>query len=83
MHTPDGDCYVVSQENGIYEILAELGSAVAAGDPVGQIHQIDRPGQAPSVYHAKRTGRVICRHHPGLIQRGDALAVVATDYHPG
>ena len=32
---------------------------------------------------AEIQGRVICRHHPGLIQRGDALAVIATDYHPG
>lgn len=80
MHTPDGDCYVVSEEGGLYEILAELGSEVAAGDPIGRIHDLDRPERPPTVYRTKRAGTIICRHHPGLVQRGDALAVVAADY---
>ncbi len=82
MHTPDGDCYVMSDENGMYEVLVDLGSEVAAGDALGQIHFIEKPERTPVVYHAERAGTIICRHHPGLVHIGDALAVIATDYHP-
>ena len=67
----------------VSEILVEEGQEVEAGTTIGQVHSIDRPEQAPRVYTARRTGTVICRHHPGLIQRGDALAVIAEDYRPG
>lgn len=82
MHTPDDTCYLASEDNGVLEMLAELGQEVEAGTAVGQIHSIDRPEQAPRVYSARRAGTLICRHHPGLIQRGDALAVIAEDYRP-
>ena len=83
MHTPDDASYVSSEDNGVLEMLAELGQEVKAGAAVGQVHSIDRPEQAPRLYKARNDGTIICRHHPGLIQRGDALAVIATDYRPG
>jgi len=83
MHTPDSDCYVASDEKGIYEVLVDLGKEVRGGDPVGQIHYIEKPAREPTVYYAERDGMVICRHYPGLVQPGDTLAVIATDYAPG
>ena len=52
---------------------------VPAGDPLGQVHVIEKLDWPPSVYLAGHAGTVIGRHHPGLIQPGDFMALVAYD----
>ncbi|EKV31437.1 succinate dehydrogenase subunit [Caenispirillum salinarum AK4] len=79
MGTPDGDCFVVGRHTGLYEPLVDLGEPVKAGQPIGAIHQFEVTGTEPAVYHARRDGILYCRHVPGLIQRGDCLAVIAVD----
>jgi len=79
MHTP-GEAYVPAMESGLYEILAEVGEDVAAGDPIGQIHFIDDADRAPLVHTAPKAGTVILRHVPGLIAKGDCMALIGEDY---
>lgn len=79
MDTPDGDCFVVGRHAGLYEPLVDLGEPVKAGQPIGAIHEFELTGTEPAVYHAARDGILYCRHVPGLIQRGDCLAVIAVD----
>jgi N-alpha-acetyl-L-2,4-diaminobutyrate deacetylase len=79
MHTPDGASYVTANANGIFEILVDLGQDVEAGDAVGQIHFFEQPELPPVVQCAGRSGTVVCRHVPGLVQRGDCIAVIAAD----
>lgn len=79
MGTPDGDCFVVGRHFGLYEPLVDLGEPVKAGQPIGAIHDFEVTGTDPAVYHARRDGILYCRHVPGLIQRGDCLAVIAVD----
>jgi N-alpha-acetyl-L-2,4-diaminobutyrate deacetylase len=83
MHSPDPSWFVIADDRGIFEILVDLGGEVAIGQPIGQIHDIERPRQAPAVYRAAQAGFLIGRHAPGLIRPGDCLAVIATDYAPG
>ena len=83
MHSPDASWFVIADDRGILEILVDLGGEVAAGQPIGQIHDVERPRQAPAVCHAAQSGVLIGRHAPGLIKPGDCLAVIATDYAPG
>jgi N2-acetyl-L-2,4-diaminobutanoate deacetylase len=83
MHSPDASWFVIADDRGIFEILVDLGGEVAAGQPIGQIHDVERPRQAPAVCHAAQSGVLIGRHAPGLIKPGDCLAVIATDYAPG
>lgn len=80
MHTPDGGCFVPSADAGIYEVLADLGANVRKGDPIGRVHFFEDQGRPPSLYTAPMDGMVYSRHVPGLIGRGDCLAVLATDY---
>ena len=80
MHTPDGDCFVIAEDDGIYEVVAELGAEVEAGDVVGRIHNHHDPSRTPLELVAHRPGLLLCRHFPGLIKRGDCAAVVAEDY---
>ena len=73
---PDDDCYLFSTQDGLLEMLVHLGDDVTNGQEIARIWPKDRTGILPTAYHAKRNGRLISRHHPGLIQSGDCLAVI-------
>ncbi len=79
MHTPDPECYVISDDAGVYEALAGLGDAVEPGDAVGQVHFIERPERPPAVYRAERAGTLIGRSHQCLVKPGDFLALIGFD----
>jgi N-alpha-acetyl-L-2,4-diaminobutyrate deacetylase len=79
MHMPDADCYVISDEGGIYEVLRDLESTVAEGDALGQVHFPEKPERAPVVYRAKRPGTLIGRTHKALVEPGDFLALIAAE----
>jgi N-alpha-acetyl-L-2,4-diaminobutyrate deacetylase len=74
---PDGDCYVISEHAGLFELRADLGASLRKGDVVARVHDHTRTGAAPVEYRVKRDGLLIGRHFPGLIQAGDFLAAVA------
>jgi N-alpha-acetyl-L-2,4-diaminobutyrate deacetylase len=79
MHMPNSDCYVISEDGGIYEALLDLNSPIKEGDAVGQVHFPEKPERAPVVYQAKRPGTLIGRTHKALIEPGDFLALIAAD----
>jgi N-alpha-acetyl-L-2,4-diaminobutyrate deacetylase len=83
MHSPDASWFVIADDRGILELLVDRGAEVEAGQSIAQIHDVERPAQAPAVYVAGQAGVLIGRHAPGLIKPGDCLAVLATDYGPG
>ncbi|MBY6141234.1 N(2)-acetyl-L-2,4-diaminobutanoate deacetylase DoeB [Leisingera daeponensis] len=73
---PDDDCFLFSEGDGLFEVMADLGQAVAKGDLLARVWPLDRTGQPPVEYRARRAGLVISRHFPGLIKSGDCVAVV-------
>ncbi|MGI9410812.1 MAG: N(2)-acetyl-L-2,4-diaminobutanoate deacetylase DoeB [Hyphomicrobiaceae bacterium] len=73
---PDDDCFVVSEHDGLIEFAVDLGSSVQKTDLVARVWPIDRTGQAPVDYHARRGGILVGRHFPGLVKAGDCMAVV-------
>ncbi|MBW3096195.1 N(2)-acetyl-L-2,4-diaminobutanoate deacetylase DoeB [Pseudohoeflea coraliihabitans] len=73
---PDSDCFVVSEDHGLIEAMVDLGEEVQAGDVVARIWSSERTGQAPVECRAARSGVLISRHFPGLVQAGDCVAVV-------
>ena len=80
MHSPDEDCFTNARENGLFEPFRGLGDDVDKGEPLGQIHFIETPEREPMVHYAGRTGVILCKGVPGLVGKGDCLAVVAVDY---
>ncbi len=82
MHTPESDCFVIAEDEGIYEVVAELGSEVEAGAVIGRVHNHFDPSKAPVDHVAHRSGLLLCRHFPGHIKRGDCAGVIAEDYPP-
>ncbi len=81
MHTPDGDCFVIAENEGIYEVIADLGTEVEIGSVIGRVHDHQDPSRQPVDHLAHRSGLLLCRHFPGHIKRGDCAAVIAEDYH--
>ncbi len=79
MAVPDGACYTAAAENGLYEPFLEVGEPVRTGQLLGQVHDIERPGEPPAEKRAQRDGLLVCRLGPGCVRRGDTIAVVAVD----
>jgi N-alpha-acetyl-L-2,4-diaminobutyrate deacetylase len=78
-YTPE-DGFVVSDDAGLFEPLVELGAPVEAGQPLGRVHFFEETDREPRTYTAPRGGFLYCRHFPGLIKRGDCLAVLGDDW---
>lgn len=79
MGTPDADCYTVVAHAGILEMTIDLGDEVEQGQLIARIYDYEDVERPPAEYFAKKAGMLFCRHAPGLIQRGDCLAVLAVD----
>jgi len=79
MQTPDGDCFTLVKHAGILEMTVDLGAWVEEGQVLGRIHDYEEPALPPVPYHARKSGMLLARHAPGIIQRGDCMAVIATD----
>ena len=73
------DYYVYAPEAGLFEPFCEIGDAVEKGQPCGQVHFVDNPAREPIVCHFRRPGLLVCKRHPGRVERGDCVAHLATD----
>lgn len=74
--------YRFAPESGVYENLVPLGENVAAGQPVGAIHFLERPDRAPVEVVAHSAGVLVACRAPSLVAQGDCVACVAHDVDP-
>jgi len=74
---PDSRCYRLCEQDGLLEMCVELGDTVSSGQTLARIHDYSQTGTKPVAYPAKLDGILVGRHFPGLIRRGDCIAVVA------
>lgn len=72
------DYYVYATWSGLFEPAVDLGEAVDGGALCGSVWSTEDLGDAPQDQHFQRGGTVFCLRHPGLVQRGDCLAHLAT-----
>ena len=77
LDTPDGDCFVFSNHDGLIEPTVDLGSIVDEGDVLARVWPLDRTGINPIEYRVRRQGMLAGRHFPGLVKAGDFMAVIA------
>jgi N-alpha-acetyl-L-2,4-diaminobutyrate deacetylase len=68
--------YRFAPESGIYESLVELGTEVKAGQPLGQIHFLERPDRAPEQVIAPAAGILLAGRAPSLVAQGDCVACI-------
>ena len=76
------DDYRFAPESGIYETLLPLGSEVAAEQPVGLVHFLERPDRAPTEVVANAAGVLLASRGPSLVAQGDCVACIAHDVDP-
>jgi len=74
---PDGECFVISEHDGLLEPVVDLGGEIKRNDVVAWVWPLDRTGVEPIAYHALRDGILAGRHFPGLVKPGDCMAVIA------
>jgi N-alpha-acetyl-L-2,4-diaminobutyrate deacetylase len=74
---PSGDCFCFAEDDGLIEMMIDLGEPVREGDVLARIHAIGRTGIAPIEIRARLSGILAARHFPGLVKAGDCTAVIA------
>lgn len=74
--------YRFAPESGIYETLVDLGTEVAAGQPVGQVHFLERPDREPVAVVAPTAGILLASRGPSLVAQGDCVACIAHETNP-
>ncbi|MCA9973317.1 MAG: succinylglutamate desuccinylase/aspartoacylase family protein [Anaerolineales bacterium] len=79
MTTPGAENYHHVTAGGIYEPFVELGTAVSAGEPLGQVHAAQHPAQAPRPVPAQCDGVLLGTRGPGFVDSGDCVALIAQE----
>ena len=69
---------VVSPEDGMFEGILEPGDPVAAGEPVGRLWFIDRPGRPAELLRSPVDGFVVVTKAIPVTEQGDCVFVVGT-----
>jgi predicted deacylase len=72
----EADNYLLAPESGLWETFVDLGDRVEPGQPVGQIHFLERPDRAPTVVTALTPGVVVVVRAIATTAQGDNVVVV-------
>lgn len=75
----DPENYLLAPESGLWETFVDLGERVREGQPVGQIHFLERPEREPEVVHARNDGIVFVVRAIATTDQGDNVAVIARE----
>jgi predicted deacylase len=79
LSVPGQAWFVYAPEPGLFEPATELGDFVEKGALCGHVHFVDNPARAPVPCHFAEAGTVVCKRHPGRVERGDCVAHLAVD----
>lgn len=77
LHIFGPPAYVYAPEAGVFVPATELGQQVEPGEPCGEVLFPDHPGRPPIPVLFEGRGVVVCRRHPGRVERGDCVAHLA------
>ena len=75
----DQSCYVMAPDDGLFEPFFELGDPCEEGDAIGQVHYPHHIEKLPWKVHATRSGTLLSKRPPGIVRRGDNVAIIAQD----
>jgi predicted deacylase len=71
--------HLYAPEPGVFAPATDLGDYVRAGDLCGHVLFPDNPGRTPVPVNFDAEGDVVCKRHPGKIERGDCVAHLAEE----
>lgn len=72
--------HVLAEEDGVFEPLHRLGTAVEMGQVGGRIHFLTNPGRQPVPVRYGASGIVYAHRQPGRVRPGNCCIVVASPY---
>jgi predicted deacylase len=72
----DPDCYSFAPESGLWETFVDVEEHVTEGQPIGQIHYLERPEREPEPVTAKLDGIVCTTRAIATTDQGDTVAVI-------
>jgi N-alpha-acetyl-L-2,4-diaminobutyrate deacetylase len=75
----EADDYLLAPESGLWETFVDVGDRVTAGQPLGQIHFLERPDREPEVVRSKTDGIVFVVRAIATTEQGDNVVVVARE----
>src|SRR6188472_1603250 len=75
----DDENYLLAPESGLWETFVDVGERVVIGQPVGQIHFLERPDREPAVVCAENDGIVFVVRAIATTDQGDNVAVIARE----
>lgn len=75
----DVDNYLLAPESGLWETFVDLGQRVEPGEPVGQIHFLERPDREPAVVQALTGGLVMVVRAIAPTAQGDNVVVIGRE----
>ncbi len=78
-HIAGNDAFVYAPADGVFEPIHTLGETVVAGQLAGSIHDLGQPAEPPTPVRFERGGLLFARRAPGIVTRGNCLAVVAAN----
>jgi predicted deacylase len=73
------ECYTFAPESGLWETFVDVTERVERGQPLGQLHFIERPDREPTVVTAGMAGVVCSIRAIATTTQGDKLAVVGRE----
>lgn len=77
LHIFGPKAYVYAPEAGVFVPATELSQHVVPGDLCGEVLFPENPGRPPISVFFEGEGDVVCRRHPGRVERGDCVAHLA------
>lgn len=80
LKVPGAEGYIISDEDGVFEPISELGAVVKKGDIAGRIHFLRTPQREPLVLRHAIDGTVFAKRQPGRVRPGNCCFVLANEY---
>lgn len=80
LKVPGAEGYIMSDEDGVFEPISELGAMVKKGDIAGRIHFLRTPQREPVVLTHPIDGIVFAKRWPGRVRPGNCCFVLANEY---
>lgn len=77
LHIFGPQAYVYAPENGVFLPATELSQQVEVGDLCGEVLFPENPSRQSVPVSFEGDGVVVCRRHPGRVERGDCVAHLA------
>jgi N-alpha-acetyl-L-2,4-diaminobutyrate deacetylase len=72
--------YIMAPVSGVFEPFFDLEDQVKAGQPIGQIHNMEELFREPRVIHAQTDGMVMGRRALPLTRQGDCVMVLVRPF---